>query len=46
MGLPNVTDLRSPITAWNSMATARSVIRRKEPVGEKVKGWNLPVELN
>ena len=46
IGLPNVTDLRSPIIAWNSMAAARTVVRRKEPAGEKVKGWNLAVELN
>jgi hypothetical protein len=44
MALPNVTVLRSPITAWSSMVDARSVTERKERVGEKVKKWNLAVK--
>jgi len=36
--LPSVTGLRSLTIAWNSMAGVRSVIGRRKPVGEKVKG--------
>jgi hypothetical protein len=46
MGLLNVTDLRSLIIVWNSMVDVRNATGRKEPSGEKVKGWNLAVELN
>jgi hypothetical protein len=46
MGSLNVTDLRSFITAWNSMVDVRNATGRKEPLREKVKRWNLAVEVN